>query len=254
MVLLKDANLSLEEVVRVGVTFNTFGITSRVEPYEAALREAGLEPVRNPDALDGLAGLLLSGGSDVNPKHYGHQRLRNSDSPDDRRDELEMALLRDAIDAGLPVFGICRGLQLFNVVFGGTLIQHLPNSNVHRQKVNGAEHGRHPAAHRVHVKASTRLAEIIGPGDHDVNSRHHQAVDRLGSSLVVSAIAEDGVVEGLELRDATFAIAVQWHPEDRIAVSEADRKLFDAFAAACHVEGLTSRRIAAQPGPKRPSP
>jgi putative glutamine amidotransferase len=226
----------LEELVRVGVTFNTFGMVARVEPYEAALREVGLEPVRNPNSLDELAGLLLTGGSDVNPKHYGQQRIRDSDSPDDRRDELEMVLLRDAIDAGLPVFAICRGLQLFNVVFGGTLIQHLPTSNVHRQKSNGAQSGRHPAAHKIRVAADTRLAMIIGAGEHEVNSRHHQGVDRLGSGLVVSAVSMDGVVEGLELPEAAFAVAVQWHPEDRIAVSEADRKLFEAFAAAVSVK------------------
>jgi putative glutamine amidotransferase len=218
--------------VRVALTFNTFGIVSRVEPYEAAMRAAELEPVRNPESMDGLAGLLLSGGSDVNPKHYGQQRLRHSDTPDDLRDELEMRLLREALAARLPVLGICRGMQLLNVFRGGTLIQHLPSSAVHRQKPKNAEHGRHPAAHRVHVKAGTRLAEIIGAGDHEVNSRHHQGADRVAEGLIVSATAEDGVVEALELPDALFAIAVQWHPEDRVGVSEIDRRLFEAFALA----------------------
>jgi putative glutamine amidotransferase len=218
--------------VRAAVTFNTLGIESRVVPYEAAMRAAGLEPVRNPASLHGLGGLVLSGGSDVNPKHYGQQRLRESDSPDDLRDELEMRLLREALEADLPVLGICRGLQLFNVVRRGTLIQHLPNSRIHRQKANGAEPGRHPAAHTVRVEAGTRLAQIAGAGKHEVNSRHHQGVDRVGEGLIVSAIAEDGVVEALELPGAFFAVAVQWHPEDRVAVSDADRKLFEAFAEA----------------------
>jgi len=218
--------------MRAGVTFNTFGIVSRVEPYEAAMRAVGIEPVRNPESLEGLDGLLLSGGSDINPRHYGQERLRQSDSPDDARDELEMRLLQDALMADLPVLAICRGLQLFNVFYGGSLIQHLPDSYLHRQKVNGAETGKHPAAHSIQVTAETRLARIIGAGEHQVNSRHHQGVDRLGPGLTVSAVAADGVVEGLEVPDATFAVAVQWHPEDRIAVSAADRKLFEAFAAA----------------------
>jgi putative glutamine amidotransferase len=218
--------------MRAAVTLNTFGIVTRVEPYEAAMRSVGIEPVRNPESLDGLDGLLLSGGSDINPRNYGQERLRQSDSPDDARDELEMRLLQEALMADLPVLAICRGLQLFNVFYGGLLTQHLPGSDMHRQKSNGAEAGRHPAAHSIQVKPETQLARIIGAGEHQVNSRHHQGVDRLGPGLTVSAVAPDDVVEGLEVPDATFAVAVQWHPEDRIAVSAADRKLFEAFAAA----------------------
>jgi putative glutamine amidotransferase len=210
----------------------TFGKATKTAPYELALCEAGIEFVINPTSLDGLDGLLLTGGSDVNPKYYGQQRLRESDSPDDARDELELALLKEALAADLPVLGICRGLQLFNVFHGGSLIQHLPTSQVHRQKINGAEPGRHPVAHPVQVKPRTRLAEIIGDGEHQVNSRHHQGVDRLAPGLIVSALSPDGVVEGLELAEASFAVTVQWHPEDRIAVSAADRKLFAAFALA----------------------
>jgi len=220
------------KTIRAAVTLNTLGFEARVEPYEAAMRGAGIEPVRNPESLEGLDGLLLTGGSDVNPKHYGQERLRQSDSPDDARDELEMALLKAALAADLPVFAICRGLQLLNVVCRGTLVQHLSSTDVHRQKANGAEPGRHPAAHRIWVAPDTRLAGIIGAGGHDVNSRHHQAIESLGQGLVVSAIAKDGVIEGIEKPGAAFTVGVQWHPEDRIAVSAADRKLFDAFAAA----------------------
>jgi len=210
----------------------TFGDKTNREPYESALRWVGIETVCNPASLDGLDGLLLSGGSDINPRLYGQERLTQSDSPDDARDALEMRLLQDALAADLPVLAICRGLQLFNVVYGGSLIQHLPGSDVHRQKVNGAETGKHPAAHTIQVKPETRLAAIIGAGEHQVNSRHHQGVGRKGDGLIESAASADGVVEGLELPNKTFAIAVQWHPEDRIAVSAADRKLFEAFAQA----------------------
>jgi putative glutamine amidotransferase len=215
--------------MRAGVTF---GKADRAVPYELALKEAGIESVPNPASLEGLDGLLLTGGSDVNPARYGHQRAGESEAPDDARDELEMRLLQEALAADLPVLAICRGLQLFNVFHGGTLIQHLASADVHRVKARDAEPGKHPSAHRIWVAPGTRLAKIVGAGGHNVNSRHHQAVDNLGKGPVVSAIAADGVIEALELPDAAFAVAVQWHPEDRIAVSAGDRKLFDAFAAA----------------------
>jgi len=200
----------------------TFGNKTKTAPYELALKEVGIEFDRNPASLDLLDGLLLSGGSDINPQHYGQERLRESDSPDDARDELEIRLLREALAADLPVLAICRGMQLFNVVCHGTLIQHLPSSDRHKQK----------SLHEIRVTSNTHLAQLIGVGKHEVNSRHHQAVDRLGRGLIVSAVADDSVVEAIEKAGATFAIGVQWHPEDRIAESAADRKLFEAFAAA----------------------
>ncbi len=218
--------------MRVAVTF---GNAARLGPYLAALEEVGLEAVRNPDSLHSLDGLLLTGGSDINPKRYG-ESSNGSDEVDDARDEREDCLLREALAADLPVLAICRGLQMFNVVAGGTLVQHLASTDVHRQKPKNAEPGKHPAAHRVWVAPETRLARIIGAGGHDVNSRHHQAVESMGTGLLVSAISEDGVIEALEKPDASFAVAVQWHPEDRIFVSAADRKLFAAFAAALGVD------------------
>jgi putative glutamine amidotransferase len=214
--------------MRVAVTF---GNESRLGPYLAALQEVGIGVSPNPDSLEALDGLLLTGGSDINPARYG-QSNSGSDEVDDRRDELEMRLLREALAADLPVLAICRGLQMFNVACGGTLIQHLESTDVHRQRPKNAEPGRHPSAHRIWVAPDTRLAGIIGAGGHDVNSRHHQAIESLGDGLRVSAISVDGVIEAVEWPQAAFAIAVQWHPEDRILVSEADHKLFEAFAAA----------------------
>jgi putative glutamine amidotransferase len=202
-----------------------------VGPYEVALREAGIEPVRNPESLDSLEGLVLSGGSDINPALYGRENA-GSDEVNDARDELEARLLREALAADLPVLAICRGLQMMNVVCGGTLVQHLGSTNVHRQRPQNAEPGKHPAAHRVWIAPDTRLAAIVGGGGYDVNSRHHQAIESLGEGLAVSAISEDGVIEAIEKPGAAFAVAVQWHPEDRILVSDGDRKLFEAFAAA----------------------
>jgi len=217
--------------MRVAATFGTRVTEARIAPYEQALREVGIEPVRNPQSLESLDGLLLTGGSDINPVHYNQTRIRDSDTPDDARDILELRLCKEALAADIPVLAICRGLQLMNVVCGGTLVQHLASTEVHRQKPRDAEPGKHPAAHRIWVGPNTRLAEIIGAGGHDVNSRHHQAIESLGQGLIVSAISEDGVIEGIERPGAAFAVAVQWHPEDRVHASDADRKLFEAFAA-----------------------
>ncbi len=207
------------------------------------MRDARIEPVRispeEPRSLDGLEGLVLTGGTDVNPALYGQERGRESDEPDDARDELETRLIREALADDVPVLAICRGMQLLNVACGGTLIQHLASTDVHRAKNTGDEPGRHRAVHTVRVAGGTRLAAIAGEGEHAVNSRHHQAVDRVGEGLIVSAVSSDGVVEALEKPDHPFAVAVQWHPEDRTLVSEADRKLFEAFAGA--MRGLLVR-------------
>ena len=213
----------------------TFRKMSKIPPYDEAVRLAGLEPVhvtpQEPRSLDGLSGLVLTGGSDVNPARYG-QPPKGSEGIDDERDSLEADLLTQALAADLPVLAICRGVQFLNVAHGGTLIQHLAAIDRHDVRSPKWEMGRQGAAHTVEVSPGSRLAEIVGAGTHDVNSRHHQAASRVGAGLVVSAVAPDGVIEGLERPDRTFVVGVQWHPEDRCLVSEADLKLFKAFANA----------------------
>lgn len=237
--------------MRAGVTFRN---EKKVGPYESALREAGIEPLRispgcepPPGSLDGL---LLTGGTDINPRRYGQDPSPESESADDQRDELEIRWLQKALAAGLPVLAICRGMQLFNVVHGGTLIQHLDSAALHNQKMPDGEPGKHGAAHALLVAPHTRLAAIVGPGEQAVNSRHHQAVDKPGDGLIVSAVSADGVIEALERPGDAFAVAVQWHPEDRILVSVADHKLFEAFAQAMREAqdaGRISLSAAAQP-------
>jgi len=211
----------------------TFRDPRKAEPYAKALRQAGIEPVlispEKPRTLDGLQGLVLSGGTDLNPARYGETPHPGSEAPDDARDELETGLLAEALAADLPVLAICRGMQLFNVAHGGTLIQHLDNSAVHVVR------GDDPAlpAHRILVEPGTRLAAILGEGVHGVNSRHHQAVERVGAGLRVTARSTpDGVIEALERSDRRFALAVQWHPEDQVRRDAEQRKLFEAFAEA----------------------
>src|SRR5882762_10438646 len=209
--------------MRAGVTYR---FEDEVGRYEAALREVGIEPVRispvDKRSLDSLDGLLLTGGTDVNPVRYGEERHPKTEDPDDPLDELEMGLLRDALAADLPVLAICRGMQLFNVVHGGSLIQHLER------------HDSPDALHNIQVLPNSRLAAIIGEGEYEVNSRHHQGVARVGGGLIVSAKSSDGIIEALERPGPAFAVAVQWHPEDRVLVSDADRKLFQAFGSKSH--------------------
>jgi len=211
----------------------TFREPHKAEPYADAMRQSGIEPVLiSPDLardLSGLAGLVLSGGTDLDPALYGASAQPEDEPPDGERDELEIRLLRQALERDLPVLAICRGLQLFNVAHGGTLIQHLQNTAVHAVRGDDAS----LPVHSVRVEAGTRLAEILGAGEHAVNSRHHQAVARLGKDLKISAKSlPDGVIEGLERDDRRFAVAVQWHPEDQVKRDLEQRKLFTAFAQA----------------------
>ena len=212
----------------------TFGYLDKAGPYAEALRQAGVEPVLmapgEPRALAGLQGLLLSGGTDLNPARYGETPHPGNEAPDDARDEMETALLAEALAADLPVLAICRGMQLFNVAHGGTLIQNLDNSAAHVVRDND------PAlpVHRILVGPGTRLAAILGEGAYAGNSRHHQAVDRVGAGLRVTARSTpDGVIEALERGDRRFALAVQWHPEDQVRRDLTQRKLFASFAEAC---------------------
>ena len=200
---------------------------TKAESYRLALATAGLEAVTfapgSGELPASISGLVLTGGTDVDPALYGAVRLPETDQPDRERDDYESALLRTALTRDLPVLAICRGQQLFNVVRGGTLIQHLPNTDRHRRKSGGNP------IHDVTVEG--QAAEIFGTARLPVNSRHHQAVDRVGDGLIVTALdPEDRVIEGLVLPEARFAVAVQWHPEDMIDDAR-QMRLFTSFAS-----------------------
>lgn len=210
----------------------SFRKPDKVESYFAALRAAGIEPVPcqpgSMGRLPDVEGLVLTGGSDVAPSYYGQPADPELGEVDAERDAFEMGLLALANSTRLPTLAICRGLQILNVQRGGTLVQHLPQSERHRRN----DTPKHLPVHRVQIEPGSRLAGILG-GEAQVNSRHHQAIDRAGEGLKVTARdPEDGLIEAIEDPSHPFLIAVQWHPEDQAPVDVRQRQIFEAFARA----------------------
>jgi putative glutamine amidotransferase len=175
--------------------------------------------------LGRLDGLILSGGGDVDPVRYGAERDPACGPANPDRDDAETALALHALDSGVPLLGICRGLQVINVALGGTLVQHLPDVVGHvGHSPDDAGYG----CHKVSVASGSQLARLLGRTEAAVPTHHHQAVDRLGDGLVATAWADDGTLEAAELHEpGAFMIAVQWHPE-----AGDDPSLFDALIAA----------------------
>jgi putative glutamine amidotransferase len=209
--------------------------------YLESVRRAGGEPSELDQKRDAAAdvvrrssGLMLTGGGDVDPALYGEAAHPTFQPSEDGRDAYEMALVRAAAEAGLPIFAICRGMQLLNVAFGGTLVQDIPSM------VNGAAHHSVPEprfalAHEVWVASGSRLSEVMAEkldGETcQVNSRHHQAVKIVAPGWEVSGTAPDGVVEAIEQPGQPFRLAVQWHPENFWRTGEF-RPLFESFIEA----------------------
>ncbi len=177
-------------------------------------------------------GFLFTGGDDIAPAHYGEDALDTCGVIQPYRDEFELSLLRQVLGTPKPVLAICRGIQLVNVAFGGTLYQDLPSekpsSVLHRQTDFGST-----PAHAVRVIANTPLSELMGQDELQVNSLHHQAIKRLGDRLAVMAEAEDGTVEALYLPDEQYLRAVQWHPERMFDTDAPSRLIFADFIKAC---------------------
>lgn len=176
--------------------------------------------------LERLDALVITGGKDIDPAVYGQPRHPASDEPSAGRDAWEFALLAAALRRGLPVLGICRGVQMLNIAFGGTLHQHLPDviGNDGHCLGNAVF-----ATLPVRTVSGTRLAALLGESC-DVQCYHHQGIDDVGEGLVVSAWSADGVIAALELPGDRFVLGVQWHPEERLD----DLRLFAGLVDAAH--------------------
>lgn len=188
--------------------------------------------------LDGLDGLILTGGLDVQPELYGAERHPTTDPARPDRDAWELALFAGAEERRMPVLAICRGLQLVNIAKGGTLHQHLPEAlGTERYRIGGGVF----ATNTVAVDEGTRLAALIGEGDFDVHSYHHQGIDALGDGLVATARTDDGLVQAFEGDGEGYLVGVQWHPEE----NSEDRRLFAGLVAEAAVFAAQSRGVPA---------
>lgn len=206
--------------------------------YTLSIRGAGLLPLVLPilpaddadAALEGMAGLVLTGGEDVNPARYGAAPHPQLDDVHDGRDLFETALVHAARARALPTLAICRGVQILNVALGGTLIQDIPSECASAIAHDG-DWARSERVHEVHVSPASRLVRALGTASPRVNSMHHQAIGDVAPSLAAVAHAPDGIVEGIEWpTDDWWMVGVQWHPEELTDTVEPwDRALFASF-------------------------
>jgi putative glutamine amidotransferase len=218
--------------------------------YVEAVRRAGGIPLLIPHGesriealLSALDGIIISGGGDIAPAHYGSAGHPTIYMIDAERDATELELARRIVASDKPTLCICRGMQVLNVALGGTLIEHLPD--VVSGEIN---HRLEPDQHTEHdltILPDTQLAALIGSGPTHCVSWHHQAIRTLAPGLTVSAQAADGTIEAVEATDHPWLIAVQWHPEMSAATDPRQQQLFDRFVAAAREWRAQHQRITA---------
>jgi putative glutamine amidotransferase len=240
----------------IGITLQRYETSSRPAAYGrhiayfAALGEVGLLPIGVPSLLpplllrqvyERLAGVLLPGGPDVNPQRYGEDALFPLEGPDDLLDEIELQLAGWCLEDGKPILGICRGMQVLNIVLGGSLYQDLES-----QKRTGIDHRfsepvskRSQPAHDLLLADESWLSKTTGRTHISVNSMHHQGVKQLGKGLKALGWAPDGLVEALWMPEHPFAVGFQFHLEEMLATEEWSVSLLNQFVAAVH--GLEDR-------------
>jgi putative glutamine amidotransferase len=215
---------------------------SKPHDYEESVRRAGGEPTMldykaNPpaDVVRTFGGILLAGGGDVLPSIYGEAAHGTFGAAEAGRDEYEIELVTRALEADVPLFAICRGIQVLNVALGGTLVQDIP-SQVPNALLHDVREPRFAIAHEVWMTAGSLLERLMRErlveGDEaPVNSRHHQAIKQAAKGLIVSGTAPDGVIEAVEDPTRRFCLGVQWHPENFYRTGEFS-PLFEGFVKA----------------------
>lgn len=210
--------------------------------YVHAVESAGGLPILIPmladlrhleDLLPRLDGILFSGGIDMQPSLYGESKLAEADEPDTQLDEFEIAVANWALQEDIPILGVCRGMQLLNVVLGGSLYQDIAS-----QRPDALEHRRRDLprtalTHSVTIEAGSIMERVLGTRVLHINSLHHQAVRDPGKGVYISGRAEDGIAELMEVPGHRFLLGVQGHPEEIYGQVEPFSRLFQAFVQAC---------------------
>lgn len=213
--------------------------------YTRAIELAGGIPVVIPvgigaddlrSTLDRLDGLVLTGGRDIDPALYGEARHETVNTSEAERQEADMCLARAALAHGLPIVGICLGCQLINVALGGSLVQDI-NTQTASRMAHGPS-GDAPCLHPVKVVSGSLLHSIVRSDSVEVDSSHHQAVKRLGGGVVVTASAEDGTVEAIEV-PGSWVVALQWHPERQ---TDSPEQMAIFVALVCEARKFLARR------------
>src|SRR5581483_1441532 len=212
------------------------GFDSTINVIRLKAGETSIEEVKHCD------GIILSGGADVHPSYYNKPQYTEQfklHDFDKERDEFELALLNKVTKTNLPLLAICRGLQIANVFFKGTLIPDLPSDG---KKGHSSPDNKKDTVHAVQLFKDSRLFDMIGEEKGIINSHHHQAADAIGEGLKVTAFSEDGVIEGIEKADNAsnkFFFLVQWHPERMDTLNPFSGKLREAFIKACAKQPIT---------------
>lgn len=223
----------------IGITLGSKAVTGTYKNYIRAIEEFGGIPVTlypgvSRDAYLEIDGLLLTGGPDIDPVHYNETEHETADVNRDR-DKLELRVFEWAMEKEIPVFGVCRGIQVMNVVIGGSLYQDIPSQftdHLTHKIIENTD----DAWHNIKIQPDSLLKQITCQNVAKVNSRHHQALKVIGDGFVVTAQSEDGIIEAIEDKSKKFMLGVQYHPERMCKTAESRehrRKLFEAFIEAC---------------------
>ncbi|HAF85960.1 MAG TPA: gamma-glutamyl-gamma-aminobutyrate hydrolase [Sphaerochaeta sp.] len=208
------------------------------EAYTTSLVEAGATPILLPSVVSEVVallslcdGILLPGGFDIDPDLYAQERSPLCQKTMEDSDLFQLELLRSAYTKGIPILGICKGCQLINIHFGGTLFQDLSLSG-EKGSVHATKQIDTPFFHTVTLQKESKLHTIFGSSTLEVNSFHHQGIDLLGRGLVATALCEDGFIEAIEQKSGPWCVGVQWHPEAMMMTSKGMLPLFSAFVEA----------------------